>query len=176
MSNRTQGYQYTMKDYLKIFIAFALLGGIIFFVLKATSVPMEATTETKVLDVLVAHDYTPTDRTELYIEKRPNMGIVKNITYINDPMWFEFFVFTDTDSAVGAYQTLSSDISSIEREYYNDCVETHGYRANFMYRALTAGGKYYHLMRIDNTILYAYSDEEDSSEIYSIAEELGYVW
>lgn len=45
-----------------------------------------------------------------------------------------------------------------------------------MHRALKAGGKYYYLMRIDNTLLYAYSDEEDSSEICGIAEELGYVW
>lgn len=42
-----------------------------------------------------------------------HMGFVKNITYINDPMWFQFFVFVDADSAVGAYQSLSSNMSTM---------------------------------------------------------------
>lgn len=174
MPKQVKKHQYTVKNYLKALVACIFVGGIILLPLMIASDPKNTVTDTKVQEVLIAHGYTPTERTELYTEKRPDMGITKNISYIEDPIWFEFFVFEDSQLAINAYQSLSSDISAIERDYYNNSTETHGYRANFMYRSLEAGGKFYYLMRIDNTLLYTYGNEELSSEIYDIAKELGY--
>lgn len=178
MSNRTQGYQYTMKDYLKIFIAFALLGGLIFFCLKLAFIPKEVVTDSQVWDVLVLHGYTPVDYTEQYIKSNPTLGISKNITIEKDDWQLEFFTFEEPKYAMKVYSKFATDMSQIERNHHDSSIETRGSRANFEYHTLEAGEyskKIYYLMRIDNTVLYAYGNEEYADEIKSIAKELGYV-
>ena len=108
------------------------------------------------------------------------MMITKNITYSEKSgddytLWFEFFVFEDAQHAMSGYDSLTTELSQIERNYTNDNIDVGGYRANFVYRTLKAGGKYYYLMRIDNTLLYAYGDETNMDIINQIASELGYV-
>ena len=168
-------YQFTVKDYIKVFAAYACLGGLIFFCVRAASTPKEPTTYTQVWDTLVAHGYSPIDRTDFYQEVNHNMGITKNITCKEDTLWFEFFTFADSQCASSAYGNLTTQMNAIEREYQTESADTGEVRANFEVRSLTAGGKYYYLMRISDTLLYAYCEEERANEIRSVTSELGYV-
>lgn len=173
-------HQLTAKDYIKLFVAFSFMGLLTFVVFKVAFIPKDAATDTQVWETLTEHGFTPTDRTTLYRDERPNMMITKNITYSEKSgddytLWFEFFVFEDAQHAMNGYDFLTTELSQIERNYTNDNIDVGGYRANFVYRTLKAGGKYYYLMRIDNTLLYAYGDEANMDVINQIASELGYV-
>ena len=173
-------HQLTAKDYFKLFVAFSFMGLLTFVVFKVAFIPKDDATDTQVWETLTEHGFTPTDRTTLYREERPNMMITKNITYSEKSgddytLWFEFFVFEDAQHAMNGYDFLTTELSQIERNYTNDNIDVGGYRANFVYRTLKAGGKYYYLMRIDNTLLYAYGDETNMDIINQIASELGYV-
>ena len=175
MPKQTEKYKLTVKDYLKLFAVLAFVGGLIFFALKAAGTPIPTPTDTQVWDTLTANGYTPIDQTEQYVKDNPTMGIERNITCISDGLRAEVFIFNEQKFADAAYGSIVTDLGYTERKYYNNNIRTGGYRANFVIYTLKAGGKYYYLMRIDNTLFYAYCDEEHISEVNSIAKELGYI-
>ena len=73
------------------------------------------------------------------------------------------------------FRSLCSDLDGIHRDYLGQSIEISGNPANFAYYILKAGGKYYYLLRVDKTVLYAYGDEANKDIINQIASELGYV-
>ena len=79
-----------------------------------------------------------------------------------------------TDQNV-VFQLAVLEQDLLKGNYTNDNIDVGGYRANFVYRTLKAGGKYYYLFRVDNTVLYAYGGEANMGIINQIASELGYV-
>lgn len=166
--------KYTLRDYIIPLIGLLLLIGF-GFLAKNLMTPIDSATDEQVWDVLCAHGYEPMDRTESYIESNPTMGIEKNVTIRNDDFRVDFFVFDSMQSALSANRSIATEVNSIERANYGNCVGTDESRANFYVRTLRADGKYYYLMRIDNTVFYAYGNEEYADEIKSIAKELGYV-
>lgn len=80
-----------------------------------------------------------------------------------------------SENALICFRSLCSDLDGIHRDYLNQSVTTSGNPANVAYYILKAGGKYYYLFRVDNTVLYAYGDEANKDIINQIASELGYV-
>ena len=147
-------------------------------VLKLAGTPIPAATAAQAWGVMVEHGYTPIDGTQIYIENNPSMAndIKRNITVDQDGKRFEFFIFSESKVAMRAYDSLNRKLSETERKYPTTNVETGGSRANFIYHGIKAGGEYYYLMRIDNTVVYAYGDEKYAGELYSMAKELGYIW
>lgn len=166
--------KYTLRDYIIPLIGLLLLVGFVFLA-RALMTPIDSSTDTQVWDVLCARGYEPMDRTESYIESNPTMGIEKNVTIRNDNFRLDFFVFDSVQSALSANRSIATEVNSIERLHYGNCIGTKESRANFYVRTLRADGKFYYLMRIDNTVFYAYGYEESADEINSIAKELGYV-
>lgn len=137
--------------------------------------PLDTATGEQVWDVFSSHGYTPLDLTDMYVEQNPNAGLVKNVTIKADNFRLEFFSFDSEQAADRVTGATANDIKEVKRQYVNNCVETYVYRVNIYNLTLTAGGKYYFITRINDTVLYAYGTEESSSEILSIAEELGYI-
>lgn len=135
---------------------------ILFFLILLTlafSSPVAPVTDQQVWDTLVSHGYTPTDNTD---GERETLRI-------------EFLAFGDTRSAMICFRSLCSDLDGIHRDYLTQSVATSGNPANVAYYILKAGGKYYYLFRVDNTVLYAYGGEANMGIINQIASELGYV-
>ena len=104
------------------------MGLLTFVVLKVAFIPKDAATDTQVWETLTEHRFTPTDRTTLYREERPNMMITKNITYSEKSgddytLWFEFFAFEDAQHAMSGYDSLTTELSQIERNYTNDNID-----------------------------------------------------
>lgn len=169
-----QKARHILLGYIVPILGVLLLVGF-FFLARAAMTPIDSATDTQVWDVAVAHGYSPYYLTDEYKEEYPNMGFVQNVTFTKDDLRFEFFVFESLQKTLNASSTIASEIESIKREYNNNCIATEESRANFYISTVKAGGKYYYLMRIDNTVFYAYGDEEYASEIRSIAKDLGYV-
>lgn len=174
VSKQITTYKYTPKDYLKAFIAFAVLGTLIFIALKLAFIPKEVATDTQVCDVLKSRGYEPLDRTEQYIEANPELGIVKTILYAEENFQFFFFIFEEQEGAARVYRYYITNMSEIARKNRNNCSETGGYRANFVRHTLKTDEEYYNLMRIGNTLAYGYCDAEKSSEMYAIMSDIGY--
>lgn len=152
---------------------FIMIGYII--IVKNAITPLDTPTDTQVWDVFTSHGYTPIDLTDMYVEQNPNAGLVKSVTIKTDNFQLEFFTFDSEQAAKSSSSATLYHIKQVERQYVNNCVETYVYRVNIYNLTLTAGGKYYFITRINDTVLYAYGTEESSSEILSIADELGYL-
>lgn len=166
--------KYTLRDHIIPLIGILLLIGF-GCLAKTLMTPIDSATDTQVWDVAVAHGYSPYYLTDEYKEEYPTRGFVQTIAFVKDDLRFEFFVFDSVQSALSANRSIATEVNSIERANYGNCVGTDESRANFYVRTLRADGKYYYLMRIDNTVFYAYGNEEYADEIKSIAKELGYV-
>lgn len=169
--------KYTLRDHIIPLIGILLLIGF-GFLAKNLMTPIDSATDTQVWDVAVAHGYSPYYLTDEYKEEYPTRGFVQTIAFVKDDLRFEFFVFDSVQSALSANRSIATEVNSIERANYGNCVGTDESRANFEYHTLEAGEyskKIYYLMRIDNTVFYAYGNEEYADEIKSIAKELGYV-
>lgn len=161
-------YKYVIPVIGMIFI-------IVWGILAIDSVkPLDTATGEQVWDVFASHGYTPIDLTDTYIEKNPNIGLIKNTSVRTEDFQLEFFEFDSAKSAKSASTAVFSDISEVERQYSNNCVGTRVSKINISNMTLKADGKYYFMTRIDKTFLYAYGTEESASAILSIAEELGY--
>lgn len=166
--------KYTLRDYIIPLIGLLLLVGFVFLA-RALMTPIDAATDAQVWDVAVAHGYSPYYLTDEYKEEYPTRGFIQTIAFVKDDLRFEFFVFDSVQSALSANRSIVTEVKSIEREHYGNCIATEESRANFYIYTLRAGGKFYYLMYIDNTVFYAYGYEESADEIKSIAKELGYV-
>lgn len=146
-----------------------------FVIVKNAITPLDTPTDTQVWDVFTSHGYTPIDLTDMYVEQNPNAGLVKSVTIKTDNFQLDFFTFDSEQAANSSTSATANHIKKVKRQYVNNCVETYVYRVNIYNLTLTAGGKYYFLTQINDTVLYAYGTEESSSEILSIADELGYL-
>ncbi|MCH5171169.1 MAG: hypothetical protein J1F24_07770 [Oscillospiraceae bacterium] len=146
-----------------------------FVIVKNAITPLDTPTDTQVWDVFTSHGYTPIDLTDMYVEQNPDVGLVKNVTIKTDDFRLEFFSFDSEQAADRTTKATANDIKQVKRQYVNNCVETYVYRVNIYHLTLTAGGEYYFITQINDTVLYAYGTEESSSEILSIADELGYL-
>lgn len=166
MAYKDPNRKLTVKDYAKLFVVLDFMGALIIFVLKLAGAPKPVATYTQVWDVLVAHGYEPEDLTEEYIKNDPNLAnkLTQNITVNQDDFHIAFFVFSDQNNTKNAYSSLNKTLSETERKYPTTNIETGGSRANFIVHSIKAGGKYYYLMRIGETLLYATGNEEHSGE------------
>ena len=173
--------KYAAKDFIRTALLFGVM--ILFFLILLTlafSSPVAPVTDQQVWDTLVSHGYTPTDNTEAIDAANPGVSTQKNISYREtdgerETLRIEFLTFGDTRSAMICFRSLCSDLDGIHRDYLTQSVATSGNPANVAYYILKAGGKYYYLFRVDNTVLYAYGDEANKDIINQIASELGYV-
>lgn len=171
---QNQKYKYTAKDWVKVILVFVAFGLITFLILKVMSVPTPVATDAQVWDVLVANGYEPQDLTQKRLDKEPNCGIIKNITGEQEDIHFEFNVFDSEKTARHVYARYRLLIR--EKEINPDMGYSMG-RGNYsIYTAdNTYDNRYYALVVVGNTVVFAASYNENQNSIYQILNSIGYM-
>ena len=161
------------KDFIKLIIILALFFAIVFLVIKLATSPKSVASIEQVNELLSSRGYTVQDSTERYQTGSPGSGIVNVLTVEQDALVFQFFVFEDNDSAMNGYDVITTQINKYRTKTQD--VATQGFHGNYIFRTLLANGKYYYLVRVGETLVYASGSESDQSEINNLIASLGYV-
>lgn len=161
------------KQWIKAITIIVVFFAIVFLIVKAATKPKPVATTAQVNDLLTSRGYTVEDSTERYQTGSPGGGIVNVLTVEQDALVFQFFVFDDNNSAMNGYGEITTQISK-HRTKTQD-VATSGFHGNYIFRTLLANGKYYYLVRVGETIIYATGSENDKTVINDLISSLGYV-
>lgn len=91
---------------------------------------------------------------------------------LNDDGWqIEFYVLTDSEEASSMFLTNKTTFESYKS---NSSAELKTAMGNYETYALTSGGYYMYVSRVDNTLLYLRVDDKYKDTVKSLVEELGY--
>lgn len=148
-----------------IIILFAIIWGIL-SINTGEKTPVESQ---RVYEEIINLGYEPIDTTSLYIEDDSNLQ--KSVTIDNKKIRFDFFEFDNDNSAINVYNHACSQMHTYQS---GDMIERdEGYNNYSMY-SLKSKGVYYITIRVGNTALYAYYDEEYKSELDTILLSIDY--
>ncbi|PRR79712.1 hypothetical protein [Clostridium vincentii] len=111
--------------------------------------------------------YTITDSTKQF-EGQPVDSVQ---LAVKDEYQIEFFVVPTVDQAQNAY---NQNKSNFEKAETSSSLMKSVEMKNFSYYAMTSGGIYYVVSRVDNTFIYVHAPEIYKDEISDIISELGY--
>lgn len=148
-----------------IVIIFAIIMIVIF---SNTGEKTPATCE-QVSTELTNLDYEPVDSTDYYAKQSSNLK--GSIAADNDNVRFNFFEFDNDNSALSLFENTQTQIYQNRKYGYRDW-EAH-YNNYAMY-SMSSNGVYYITIWVGNTVVYAYCDEEYTSEIGKILTAIGY--
>ena len=113
--------------------------------------------------------YVPSDTTSLYSED--DSHLVSSVTIENEKIRFDFFEFDNENSAINVYNHACSQMHTYQS---GDMIERdEGYNNYSMY-SLKSKGVYYITIRVGNTALYAYCDEDYMGKLGKILSGIGY--
>lgn len=160
------------KDFI---ISMVMLGGFalacVAFIGIFSGSPKAVATADSVWSILESNGYKPIDSTEQYKEKW-NSSVTKVVSMTDDDVNFNFFVFSDDKTAE---QARKEYISYIRWNRY-DVMHTkfNEGRSNYMIYTLMANGMYSVDIKVGNTLIFAYSDEENADKINKIVSEMDY--
>ncbi len=115
--------------------------------------------------------YTPLDTTDAYLKQDSHLK--NSVAVETDTIRFDFFEFDNDDSASNVYTHAYKQILDYRNGHIED-VETEEYYANYRLYSLKTTGKYYLTIRVDNTAIYAYCDEEYTGELAEILDAISY--
>lgn len=173
MSKKTnkQANQRT-KDFI---ISMAMIGGfvlaVVVFIGIFSGTPKTMATAESVWSILENNGFEPFDSTEEYKEKWNN-GVIKVVSMTDDDVNFNFFVFSDDETAD---QARGEYISYIRWNRYGvPNIEIGEGARNYIIYTLTANGMYSVDIKVGNTLIFAYSDEENADKIDKIVSEMDY--
>lgn len=157
-------------------IVVLLLGTIYAVIFSKWKVKTPATYE-QVWDVLEDNGYTPIDSTEHFREnwkeQNASKGVLnKAVTVQEDDIRFDYYIF-DSDSTADYYRGLYVSYTRSNR-YDVKNVEFSERLANYTIYTIKAAGMYTAVVMVDNTLVFAYSDSENSSVIYDMIVDIGY--
>ncbi len=148
-----------------IIILFAIIWGIL-SINTGEKTPVDSQ---RVYEEIINLGYEPIDTTSLYIEDDSNLQ--KSVTIDNKKIRFDFFEFDNDNSAINVYNHACSQMHTYQS---GDMIERdEGYNNYSMY-SLKSKGVYYITIRVGNTALYAYCDEEYKSELDTILLSIDY--
>ena len=166
------------KIYNKIIIVLPVfvvgLLGLFLYVLSITGAPKPLATAEQVWSILESQGYEPTDTTQLYRHgwNDINSKIVQVVSIKDDDLGFDFFTFDSKETAEYVRGYCQSYIRW--NRYTVPNVEIKNAATNHMIYTLKAGGMYSVNIRVENTLIFAYSDEENASKIDDIVRAIGY--
>ena len=170
------GYTLTAKDVLKIFAALSFIGILTFVVMKAAFTPIPSITTEQFATILNEEGYPAYDSIAEWTTESPGWSYKECTSYKDSSLRFDFVVFDSGTIAANKFSGIASYLTSIPHgDDYVEGVNGRESRANFNFWTLEANGRYYHLMRIDNTLFYAISTVDRESEVLKMASKLGYV-
>lgn len=163
-----------LKNVIKLSIALGVLIGIIVIIFSLTNNPKTPATAEQVWNIIETQGFEPVDTTQLYKDDWGENGniLLQAVGMQIDDISFNFFVFDSDKSADyvrGLYRTYIRD-----NRYSIPNVEISEGMANYMIYTLKANGLYSVNIRVGNTLIFAYSDEENASKIDNIILEMDY--
>ncbi len=131
--------------------------------------PKTPVTCQQVTTVLSNLGYVSSDTTSIYLENDSNLK--KSVAIENEKIRFDFFEFDNQDSAANLYSNACNQM--LDYRSSGNISNSEGY-ANYYMHSLKSNGVYYITIRVENTALYAYCDEEYISEMGRILSGIGY--
>lgn len=163
-----------VKSFVKLVIALTIFILIILLIFKIIIVPKTPATVEQVTEVLTSQGYKPQDITEQYFEKDIGFKqtLINCIAIEKDDIHFEFFNFNNENSAIDIYGQAHSLI--VRTKMSIPYAEHDTKNANYCIYTLAAGGTYSVAIYVENTAVYAYSNEENAGAISDILEAIGY--
>lgn len=123
----------------------------------------------QVTTVLSDLGYAPSDTTSLYLED--DAQLKSSVAIENEQIRFDFFEYYNDDGAANAYNSACNQMLDYRSRY--NVSHSQGY-ANYYMHSLISSGVYYITIRVGNTALYAYCDEDYMGELGKILSEIGY--
>ena len=156
--------------------AIFLIGGFIILALAIMLIVMFSNTgektpvtceqlNTKLIDM----GYEPADTTYAYSDQ--NANLIRSIAIDTGKIRFDFFEFDNDDGAANAYNSACNQMLDYRSRY--NVSHSQGY-ANYYMHSLISSGVYYITIRVGNTALYAYCDEDYMDELGKILSKIGY--
>ena len=142
---------------------------LLFTVLHITSIPKTPATAEQVWDVMVSKGHEPEDVTEKYTEI--SSILMKCIRFQEDDVHFEFFVLNNQESAIKVWRELyylSQEKMGWPRSEHDTVM------ANYHIYTLTETEKFFAVIRVGNTAVYAHCDKENISKISEILKDIEY--
>lgn len=153
-----------------LFVSGLILLGVILIYAFSNGQPKTPATCQQVTTVLTSLGYVPSDTTSLYSED--DSHLVSSVTIENEKIRFDFFEFDNDNSAINVYNHACSQMHTYQS---GDMIERdEGYNNYSMY-SLKSKGIYYITIRVGNTAIYAYCDEDYMSELGKILSGIGYI-
>lgn len=163
--------KYTAKDYIIALALFAAFGLIFYCIADYMSTPTDIATDAQVWAELESMGYVPYDLTQQHLEKEPNSGILKSIAVQKDDIEINFYVFTSDKRAESVWVEYRSFIR--KKELNPLSVTGHGNRV--VYQTIADDEKYYVIIRVGNTLVFATGNEESVGDINSFLVAIGYL-
>ena len=145
----------------------------IFIYIFAAGGPKTPATPQLVQEVFAENELMYGDVTEDYRKKWNVDDMLQSaVACEKDDLRFDFFVF---DSEVNAEQIRKKYRSYIrENRYSNPNIEISEGVSNYMLYSIKAAGMYTVCMRVENTLVFAYCDEENAADLNKIMVGIGY--
>lgn len=146
---------------------------VILFVVFTKGHPKTPATAEKVFNAIENNGFVGADITSDYQEKwGTGNELQKAIAFEDGDIRFDFFEFDNEKSAEGIRKQYQSYIRENRYAYPN--IEISEGSANYMLYTIKADGLYTINMRVANTLIFAYCNEENASKLNAIMIEIGY--
>lgn len=159
---------YSRNSVGKLFVLFKFFI-IALFVLPLTAcTPLESVSEAKFQSTLESKGYQIVDITSQYAQFS---HIKKALGTEKDGVHIEFFEIDSNDNAVAMF---NGNKDRVEKFKSSGAVQSSSNASNYHKYALTTSEKFYTVFRVDNTLIYAYSDKKDKDALQAIMTEWGY--
>ena len=152
-----------------LFVGGIILLAVILLYAFTNGQPKTPATCQQVTTVLSDLGYAPSDTTSLYLED--DAQLKSSVTIENEKIRFDFFEFDNDDGAANAYNSACNQMLDYRSRY--NVSHSQGY-ANYYMHSLISSGVYYITIRVGNTALYAYCDEDYMGELGKILTKIGY--
>lgn len=154
---------------ITLFLFGIILLAVILIYAGVNGQPKTPTTCQQVTTVLSNLGYAPSDTTSMYFEDDSHLK--SSVAIENEQIRFDFFEFDNQDSAANLYSTACNQM--LDYRARGNISNSEGY-ANYYMHSLKSSGIYYITIRVENTALYAYCDEEYMGELGEILSGIGY--
>lgn len=152
-----------------LFVGGAILLAVILIYAFTNGQPKTPATCQQVTTVLTDLGYVPSDTTSLYLED--DAQLKNSVAIENEQIRFDFFEFDNGNSAMNVYKHACSQMFDYRNS--GSISNSEGY-ANYYMNSLKSNGVYYITIRVGNTAIYAYCDEDYMSELGKILSGIGY--
>lgn len=135
--------------------------------------PKTPATAEQVTSALEKNGFDVFDLTSDYQEKWNMDSVLKNaVVCEEDDLRFDFFVFDNEQNA--DYVRIKYQTYIRENRYANPNIEISEGATNYTLYTIKAKGVYTINMRVANTLVFAYCNEDNANKLNAIMRELGY--